>query len=309
MTIYDTVIIGGGPAGLSAGLYAARAGLQAILLEKSFLGGQAVTTGTIENYPGFPEPISGFEIIGRMEEQVRKHNLPIEIKEVKSLTHQKDTDGYTIHLGDGQILNTRTVIVATGALALNLDVPGEKEFTGRGVSYCATCDGPLFREKEIMVVGGGNSALEEAIFLARFGRKVSIIHRRDALRGDKILQNRVFENPKIHVIWNSVVKEIKGDSVVKEIVLYNRVNQSSSSHKIDGLFIYIGTKPNTAWLNSLITLDSKDFIIADEKLQTNLPGLFAAGDCRQKELRQIVTAAGDGAIAGMMAYHYLQEKA
>jgi len=242
-----------------------------------------------------------------MEEQVRKHNLPIEIKEVKSLTHQKDTDGYTIHLGDGQILNTGTVIVATGALALNLDVPGEKEFTGRGVSYCATCDGPLFREKEIMVVGGGNSALEEAIFLARFGKKVSIIHRRDALRGDKILQNRVFENPKIQVIWNSVVKEIKGDSVVKEIVLYNRVNQSSSSHKIDGLFIYIGTKPNTAWLNSLITLDAKGFIIADEKLQTNLPGLFAAGDCRQKELRQIVTAAGDGAIAGMMAYHYLQQ--
>jgi len=309
MTTYDSVIIGGGPAGLSAGLYAARAGLQAILLEKNYLGGQAVTTGTIENYPGFPEPITGFEIIGRMEEQVRKHNLTIEIKEVKSLTYQKDTDGYTIHLGDGQILNSRTVILATGALALNLDVPGEEKFTGRGVSYCAICDGPLFREKEIMVVGGGNSALEEAIFLARFARKVSIIHRRDAFRGDKILQNRVFQDPKIHVIWNSIVKEIKGDSVVREIVLYNRVNQSSSSHKIDGLFIYIGTKPNTAWLNSLVTLDSKGFIIADEKLHTSLPGLFAAGDCRQKELRQIVTAAGDGAIASMMAYHYLQEKA
>lgn len=309
MTTYDTVIIGGGPAGLSAGLYAARAGLQAILLEKIFLGGQAVTTGTIENYPGFPEAISGFEIIGRMEEQVRKHNLPIEIKEVKSLIHQKDADGYTLHLGDGQILNARTVILATGALALNLDVPGEKEFTGRGVSYCATCDGPLFREKEIMVIGGGNSALEEAIFLARFGRKVSIVHRRDEFRGDKILQDRLLQNPKIHVIWNSVVKEIKGDSVVREVVLYNRVNQSSNSHKIDGLFIYIGTRPNTAWLNSLVTLDAKGFIITDEKLHTNLPGLFAAGDCRQKELRQIVTAAGDGAIAGMMAYHYLQEKA
>ena len=159
------------------------------------------------------------------------------------------------------------------------------------------------------MVGGGNSALEEALFLARFARKVSIIHRRDAFRGDKILQDRVFREPKIQVIWNSVVKEIKGDSQVREIVVYNRLDQSSSLHKIDGLFIYIGTKPNTAWLNSMVTLDAKGFIITDEKLCTSLPGLFAAGDCRQKELRQIVTAAGDGALAGMMAYHYVQEKA
>ena len=308
MNIYDSVIIGGGPAGLSAGIYVARTGLQAILLEKSILGGQAITTDTIENYPGFPEPVSGFEVISLMEKQVRRHNLPIEQKGVKSVEYQKESDSYTLTLLNGEILSARTLIIATGACPIKLDVPGEKKFAGRGVSYCATCDGPLFREKEIMVVGGGNSALEEAMFLSRFAKKVTIIHRRDALRGDKILQERVFQNPKIDFLWNSIVKEIKGNTQVREIIIYNKKEDSTSVHKADGLFVYIGTKPNTDWLNNMVQADKQGFLITDEKLSTSLPGLFAAGDCRQKALRQIVTAASDGALAGMMVYHYLQEK-
>jgi len=306
MSVYDTIIIGGGPAGLSAGLYAARAGMKSLLLEKSFVGGQAITTDKVENYPGFPEPISGMKIIQNMEEQARKYDLAIELQGVKSVECRHKTD-FHIHLEDGRDLTGRTIIAATGTSPVPLGVPGEEEFTGRGVSYCATCDGPLFRERHIMVVGGGNAALEEAIFLTRFAQKVTIVHRRDAFRADKILQNRAFQNPKIHFLWNSVVQEIRGDSQVREIKVQNLADQSLVDHRVDGLFIYIGSKPNTAWLPSAVELNPQGFIITDEKLSTTLPGIFAAGDCRQKPLRQIVTAASDGALAGMMAYHYLQE--
>ncbi|MEW5801479.1 MAG: thioredoxin-disulfide reductase [bacterium] len=306
MSFYDTVIIGGGPAGLSAGLYAARAGLKSLLLEKSFLGGQAITTDKVENYPGFPEPISGLKIIQNMEEQARKYDLAIDVQGVKSLVRNHETD-FRIYLENGQELGSHTVILATGASPIRLGVPGEEEFTGRGVSYCATCDGPLFREREIVVIGGGNSALEEALFLAKFAQKVTIVHRRSALRADKILQERAFQNPKIHFLWGSTVQEIKGDTQVREIIVQNLADQSVASHRIDGLFIYVGSKPNTAWLPSTVAVDPQGFVITDEKLSTSLKGLFAAGDCRQKPLRQIVTAASDGALAGMMAYHYLQE--
>lgn len=305
-TIYDTIIIGGGPAGLSAGLYAARAGLKSLLLEKSYVGGQAITTDRVENYPGFPEPISGLKIIQNMEEQARKFDLAIEVQGVKSVECRQKTD-FHIHLANGQELATRTIIVASGASPIPLGVTGEEEFTGRGVSYCATCDGPLFRERQIMVVGGGNAALEEAVFLTRFAQKVTIVHRRSTLRADKIIQDRALQNPKIDFLWNSVVQEIKGDSQVREIRVQNLADQSLTDHRIDGLFIYIGSKPNTAWLPSTVKLDAQGFIITDERLFTSLPGIFAAGDCRQKPLRQIVTAASDGALAGMMAYHYLQE--
>lgn len=317
MSNFDTVIIGGGPAGLSAGLYAARAGLRSLLLEKSLLGGQAITTDRVENYPGFPEPISGLKIIQNMVEQARKHDLAIEVRGVKGL--ERNQEGFHIYLEDGledgpgngpesgQMLVARSIIVATGTSPIHLNVPGEAEFTGRGVSYCATCDGPLFREREIMVVGGGNSAVEEALFLARFARKVTIIHRRNALRADKILQDRAFQNPKIHFLWNSVIQEIRGDSQVREISLQNLTDQALTVQPADGLFVYVGSKPNTDWLPSAVKLDPQGFIITDERLSTSIDGLFAAGDCRQKPLRQIVTAASDGALAGMMAYHYLQE--
>ncbi|MEW6380833.1 MAG: thioredoxin-disulfide reductase [bacterium] len=313
MSMYDTVIIGGGPAGLSAGLYAARAGLRSLLLEKSLLGGQAITTDLVENYPGFPEPISGLQIIQNMEEQARKHDLAIEVRGVRSL--ERNQKEFYIYLEDGpgngsessNALVARTIIVATGTSPIHLNVPGEAEFTGRGVSYCATCDGPLFREREIMVVGGGNSALEEALFLAKFARKVTIVHRRSALRADKILQDRAFQHPKIHFLWNSVIQEIRGDSQVREISLQNLADQALTTQPADGLFIYVGTKPNTGWLPPAVKLDPQGFIITDERLSTSLGGLFAAGDCRRKPLRQIVTAASDGALAGMMAYHYLQE--
>ena len=306
MSIYDTIIVGGGPAGLSSGLYAARAGLKSLLLEKSFVGGQAISTDRVENYPGFPEPISGLKIIQNMEEQARKYNLAIDIQGVNSVECRQKTD-FSLHLENGQELATRTIIVASGKSPLPLGVPGEEEFTGRGVSYCATCDGPLFREKQIMVVGGGNAAVEEAIFLTRFAQQVTIVHRRSALRADKILQDRALQNPKIHFLWDSAILEIKGDSQVREISVQNLADQSVTNHRIDGLFIYIGSKPNTAWLPSAIKLDPQGFIVTDEKLFTTLPGIFAAGDCRQKPLRQIVTAASDGALAGMMAYHYLQQ--
>jgi thioredoxin reductase (NADPH) len=236
---------------------------------------------------------------------VRKHNLAIEQKHVVSL-ESKGSETYDLHLEGGQTLKTKTVIIATGASPVALDVPGEREFTGRGISYCATCDGPLFRDKEIMVVGGGNSALEETLFLTRFAKKVTIIHRRDAFRGDKILQDRVLRNPKVHLFWTSKISEIRGDSRVREIVIRNLSDQSMSVHKLDGLFVYIGTRPNTGWLSSMVQSDEGGYIITDEKLSTNLPGIFAAGDCRRKMLRQIVTAAGDGALAGMMAYQYIQ---
>ncbi|MCL6584053.1 MAG: thioredoxin-disulfide reductase [bacterium] len=326
MSIYDTIIIGGGPAGLSAGLYAARAGLRSLLLEKSFLGGQAITADRIENYPGFPEPISGLKIIQNMEEQARKYNLAIVVREVKSLEAEEGKFRIYLEGGlegklepelenklengpeNGGLLLSRTVIVATGASPIRLNVPGEVEFTGRGVSYCATCDGPLFRDREVVVVGGGNSAVEEALFLAKFARKVTIVHRRSALRADKILQDRAFQNPKIHFLWNSVVQEIKGDSQVRAVSLQDLTSRSLTTQPTDGLFIYVGSKPNTAWLPPAVKLDDKGFIITDERLSSSLAGLFAAGDCRQKPLRQIITAASDGALAGMMAYHYLQEK-
>lgn len=308
MQIYDTVIIGGGPAGLSAGIYVARAGLQAILLEKTLLGGQAITTDTIENYPGFPEPVSGLEMINRMEEQVRKYHLSIEQKEVKAINYQQDESIYQLQLAEEEMLASHTVIIATGASPIPLAVPGEQRYRGRGVSYCATCDGPLFRNKVIAVVGGGNSALEECLFLTRFAETVYLIHRREAFRGDKILQERVLHHPKIRLVLNSIVKEILGDSLIRELVVESTKDQAITSLKVDGLFVYVGTKPNTGWLIPMLKSDEQGFLITDEGMATNLPGLFAAGDCRQKTLRQIITAASDGALAGMTAYRYLQEK-
>ncbi|AEH45021.1 thioredoxin reductase [Thermodesulfatator indicus DSM 15286] len=304
--IFDLAIIGGGPAGLTAYLYAARARLNIILVEKTSPGGQVLITDFVENYPGFPDGISGFELIESFVTQVKKlgfEPLREEVIRLEDLGQNKK-----LILASGNELLAQTVIIATGAKPNTLGVPGEKKLTGRGVSYCATCDGPFFRDQVVAVVGGGNTAVQEAIFLTRFASKVYLIHRRDQLRAQKILQERALSNKKIIPIWNTVVEEILGDDQVKAIKLKNCKTGEESSLEVDGVFIFIGITPNSDFVKDLLTLDEKGFIITDSEMRTNVPGIFAAGDVRSKSCRQIVTACGDGATAAFLAEHFLAEK-
>ncbi|WP_457755557.1 thioredoxin-disulfide reductase [Thermodesulfatator indicus] len=304
--IFDLAIIGGGPAGLTAYLYAARARLNIILVEKTSPGGQVLITDFVENYPGFPDGISGFELIESFVTQVKKlgfEPLREEVIRLEDLGQNKK-----LILASGNELLAQTVIIATGAKPNTLGVPGEKKLTGRGVSYCATCDGPFFRDQVVAVVGGGNTAVQEAIFLTRFASKVYLIHRRDQLRAQKILQERALSNKKIIPIWNTVVEEILGDDQVKTIKLKNCKTGEESSLEVDGVFIFIGITPNSDFVKDLLTLDEKGFIITDSEMRTNVPGIFAAGDVRSKSCRQIVTACGDGATAAFLAEHFLAEK-
>jgi thioredoxin reductase (NADPH) len=301
----DLLILGGGPAGLTAAIYALRARLKVMLVEKMILGGQASTTFQIENYPGFPEGLSGMELASRLQEQVKKLDLPITWGKVSSIA--KKNNHYEVVV-DGKIITTSAIIVATGTTTAKLGVPGEEELLGRGVSYCATCDGPFYKEKNVMVVGGGNSAIEEAIFLTRFAAKVMVVHRRDQLRADKILAERAQNNPKIFFYWHSVVKEIKGQNKVEAVTLEDLANKNQLTVPIDGIFMYVGSQPNTDCLNKLVKLNRQGFIITDAAMKTNVKGIFAAGDVRVKTLRQIVTAAADGAIAAESARQYLEAK-
>lgn len=303
--VYEIIIIGGGPAGLTAAIYAGRARLKTLLLEKGLPGGRAATTEIIENYSGFPSGIGGPELMQRMEEQAR--NFGAEIKtlcEVSSVTLKED---YKIVAANNQEYSAKTIILASGAQAAQLNIPGEKEFTGRGISYCATCDGAFFKDKKVLVVGGGDAAVEEALFLTRFAKSVTIAHRRDTLRAAKILEERVRKNPKINFVWNSELVKISGDSSVKEVILYNKLNNKEISLEIDGVFIYIGSKPNTDFVKDLINLDSKSYILTDEKLQTSIEGIFAAGDVRHNKLKQVAVAVGEGSIATISAQKFLEE--
>jgi len=301
----DLMIVGGGPAGLTAALYALRANLKTLLVEKMVLGGTAITTYRIENYPGFPEGISGMELAQRLQEQVKKLGLEIIWGNAVSLENHKT---YFEILVDGKLFNTKTIIIASGTEAAKLGVKGEDAFRGRGVSYCATCDGPFYKGKQVMVVGGGNAAVEEALFLTRFAQKVSVVHRRDELRADKILAEEAKHNPKIYFFWHSVVEEIVGKDKVEEVVLNDLRNNKKLKIPTDGIFIYVGSKPNSEVVRDLVKLDKNGFIISDEEMRTSLPGLFAAGDIRVKSLRQVVTAAADGAIAADSARKYLESK-
>ena len=303
MKTCDTIIIGGGPAGLTAGIYALRARLETLMIEKFLPGGQMVVIDHIENYPGFPEGIHGVEISAAMEKQARNLGLEVQSAEVLSV----DFSGPEKVLNtDGGELRAPTVILAVGANPRQLGVPGEGKFTGRGVSTCATCDGALFRDKEIVVVGGGNTAIQDASFLARFASKLTIIHRRDALRATKILQERVFKNPKIEIMWDTTVAEMQGDTKLECVVAENVRDGSRTELAVEGCFVLIGTVPNTEFLKGAIKLDPSGYIITDEDMRTNVPGVFAAGDCRRKSLRQMVTAAADGAIAAMSAEQYIE---
>ena len=301
---YDLVIIGGGPAGLTAGLYAARAKLNVIMIEKMVPGGQILVSDWIENYPGFPEGLSGSDLVFKMTEQTKKFGLNIENGEVISLDLENRIK--KVMLSD-KTIKTHAIIIATGASPRKLGVPGEDVFYGKGVSFCATCDGPFFKDSVIAAVGGGDTAIQESIFLTKFAKKVYLIHRRDKLRATKILQERIFANNKIEVIWDSVVTEIKGGLTnVDKVVIKNLKSGKTDDLKVDGCFIWVGINPNTEFLKDVVKLDQQGFVIADSSMQTSVPGVFAAGDVRNTPLRQVATAVGDAAIASFSAEHYIE---
>ena len=299
---WDLVIIGAGPAGLSAAIYGARAMLKTLVIEKHVLpGGQIGTTYLVEDYPGI-ESISGEELGKRMLEQAKKSGATVSLgEEVKEI----DLNNKKIKTTKGEY-NAKAIILATGARERKLNVPGENEFKGRGVSYCAVCDAPFFRDKEVIVVGGGNSAVEESMYISKNKKKVTIVHRRDFFRADKILQKRVFSNDKIDVMWNTEVKEIKGDEHVKSVVLYNNKTNETKEVKTDAIFIYIGMIPNTDLFN--VEKDERGYIITNERMETNIEGIYAAGDVRKSPVKQAVTAAAEGAIAALSAEKYIESK-
>lgn len=300
---YDMVILGGGPAGLSAAIYAARGALKTAIVDISLLGGQPNNYLEIENYPGLGKT-GGFELAEAFEKHVDLFNVDkYQMQEIvkADVTSQEKTIETLEY-----IFKTNTVVVATGAQAQKLGVPGEKEFVGRGVSYCAVCDGAFFKDKEVSVVGGGNSAVEEAIYLTKFASKVNIIHRRDALRADKVYQQRAFDNPKINMVWDSTVEEVKGENTVNTVVLRNTKTGEISEMKTDGVFPYIGITANSDLLKSSIKLSPQGFIETDINLSTSCTGVYAAGDVRVTPLRQVVVSAADGAIAATSAIKYLE---
>jgi thioredoxin reductase (NADPH) len=303
----DLIIIGGGPAGLTAGIYAGRARLCTFLIEKLIHGGQMMTTDLVENYPGFPEGISGPDLSDRMRQQAERFGLKIVNGDVLELIPGTSADpALTVVLEDRRI-TTATVIISTGASYKGLGVPGEKELTGKGVSFCATCDGALYRDQEIAMVGGGDTALTEILFLSRFAKKIHLIHRRDALRGAKCLQEQIINNNKVQIHWNSVVEEFQGNHGLESLKLKDVKTGEHSILPVTGCFIAIGITPNTQWLNNLLPTDKWGFILTDQEMVTKIPGIFAAGDVRSKQLWQIATAVGDGAIAAYSVEKYLDK--
>ncbi len=303
MIIKDLAIVGGGPAGLSAGIYAARADLKAVLFEQSMPGGLAASTEIIENYPGFSEGIGGPELAINMEAQAKKFGLEIVYDRVEEITKE---DGYFYVKTDEEEYKVGAVILATGVKPKFLNIKGEREFHGRGVSFCATCDGALYRDKRVAVIGGGDSALEEAISLTRFAKKVFIIHRRDKFRATKYLQQKAMQNKKIEFLLKKVPVEISGAGMVEAITLKDVDSNVTDSLQVDGVFIYVGFTPSTDLVKGLVELDENGYIITDEQMSTNIAGIFAAGDVRKKMLRQVVTAVSDGATAAETAEKYLE---
>ncbi len=302
-SIYDIIIVGGGPAGLTAGLYASRARLKTLLIEKIALGGQVTKSEQIENYPGFEEGISGFQLIQNLEKQAKGFGLTVETGDVQAIV-SLHKNKKTLKVQDREF-HCKALIIATGSESNALGVEGEDTLLGRGVSYCATCDGAFFRDREVAVVGGGDAAVEEALFLTRLVKKVHIIHRRDELRAIKILQERALAHEKIAFIWNTVVEKIEGENSVEALKLKNIKEDRAFSLSVEGVFIYVGLRPNTTWLKNRLPLTEQGFIETDHGMETSLPGVFAAGDVRHKLLRQIATAVGDGSTAAFAAEKYL----
>lgn len=301
-TDYDIVIIGAGPAGLTAGIYAARARMNVLLLEKAVPGGQILVTDWVENYPGFPEGISGFDLAEKMKVQAEQLGLKIETAEVHSLNLSKESK--QIVLKDKSI-TTNTLIIASGASPRKLGI-GEDKFMGKGISFCATCDAPFFKEKTVVAIGGGDTAVQEAIYLTKFAKKVYLVHRRDELRATKILQERAFANDKIEFVWDSVPTGVEGFFGVESVKVKNVKTNEEKAIKADGCFIWVGILPNTSFLNDAVDTDEFGFIRADVKMQTSVPGVYAVGDVRDTPLRQISTAVGDAAIAAVSAEHFIE---
>lgn len=303
--VYDVVIIGGGPAGLSAGLYASRSRMSAIIIEKAKWGGQAGTTEELENYPGSIEMPTGPKLMERMKSQAEAFGTELVKDEVTGFDLSDKVK--VVKLGSGNAISTKAIIIATGAQPMLLGVPGEMELRGKGVSYCATCDADFFTELEVVVVGGGDAAVEEAIYLTRFADKVTIIHRREEFRAAKSIIEKAMSNDKINTIWNTVVEEIYGDGIVEGVKLKNVKTGETADFKTDGVFMFVGTKPISEFAKGTIEMDQKGYIKADEEMKTSFDGIFAAGDVRIKSLRQVVTAAADGAIAAVNAEKYIGE--
>lgn len=301
--MFDIIIIGGGPAGLTAGLYAARAKLKILLLERLGPGGQVLTTYRVENYPGFPEAVSGFELADRMKRQAEKFGLPIRSEEVVRLELKGETK--RVFLQDEE-LQARSLILACGATWKKLGIEGEDSFSGKGVSYCATCDGPFYANQDVAVVGGGDTAMEEALFLTRFASKVYVIHRRDRLRATALLQERAMAEAKIEFLWETVPLRIRGGDGVEEIEIRHVKSGLTGSKKVKGVFVFVGTLPNTALVAGQLELDESGFVKTDQNMETSVPGVFAAGDVRSKLFRQISTAVGDGATASFSAQRLVE---
>ena len=301
---FDVIILGGGPAGFSAGIYAARGNVKTAIVDISMMGGQPSNYLELENYPGF-DMIGGYDLMEKFEAHADKFGVEkFPMQEIQKIDLSSDIKKI---ITNDTIFNAKTVIIATGAQPQKLNITGEKEFVGRGVSYCAVCDGAFYREKTVAVVGGGNAAVEEANYLTRFADKVYVVHRRDKLRADKIVQERAFKNPKIEFVWDSVATEIQGTNTVEKLLIKNVKTNETSELKVDGVFPYIGFAPNTEMINGQIQQNEQGFIKTDEFLNTSVKGVYAIGDVRVTPLRQVITAAADGAVAAVSAIKYLEE--
>lgn len=299
---YDVAIIGGGPAGLSAGIYTSRARLGSLLVERGVVGGQIINAERVENYPGFPEGISGFDLTRLMHQQATGFGLETITAEVSGIEITGEQKVVKTSKGD---FVARAVIIAGGSERQKLGVPGEAEFTGRGVSYCATCDGAFFRDKTVAVVGGGNAAITEALELTRFASRVTVIHRRHELRATRILEERALAEPRIEFLWDSVVEEIMGEAFVNRIRVRNVTSGQESALDVSGVFVSVGFKPGTDYLKGILAFDATGAIVANDRMETGVPGVFAAGDIRSNSIRQVVSAAGDGATAAVYAERYI----
>lgn len=300
---YDIVIIGGGPAGLSAGLYATRDRLSTILVEKGPIGGQIINAALVENYPGFPEGISGYDLTELMYQQAKKYGLEVASVAVAGIEVQGDHKLVKTDRGD---YRAKAVIIAGGSELSKLGVPGEDTLVGRGVSYCATCDGPMFSEQVVAVVGGGDAAVSEALHLTKFASKVVLIHRRNELRASRILQERAMADSRIQIVWDSVVEGIHGDHQVEQVKLRNVKTGQRSNLEVTGVFVMVGLRPNTGYLKDLVKLDDAGHIMVNERMETSVPGIYAAGDIRHNSIRQVIAAAGDGAVAAFYAEGYVR---
>lgn len=300
----EIAVVGAGPAGITAGIYGARSGHRTLVLESALLGGQTGLTAEVENYPGFAEPVSGLALTQAMQQQAQRFGCEFASVEAIGLAR---TDSGLIVTTPGDPVHARAVIIATGVKSRPLGVPGEAELVGRGVSYCAVCDGPLFRNHEVAVVGGGDSAMDEALYLAGLCSRVHLIHRRDQFRGAKTAEDRLRRNPKVNLILSCVVTSVIGSTHVESIEVKSLKDGSTFSLPVAGLFVYVGSVPNTGWCGSAVQLDESGFVITDGHLATSSPGIFAAGDVRVTPLRQICTAVADGALAAMSAHHFLNE--